>query len=149
MNTLTRLLHWGDTHHPAWLDFVRIALGSFLFYKGIEFARDGQDLKRMMGENDMRLWSMFLTNYIPLVHFAGGLLIALGLITRWAVLFNLPILVGAVILTGQGTGAFELYEFTTSLIVMILLVVFFVEGSGPLSADHFIYKYDNGKPRNN
>jgi putative oxidoreductase len=147
MNTITRIFTWGDTHHPAWLDIVRVTLGCFLFYKGIEFARDGQDLKAVMAGNNMRLWSMFMTNYIPLAHFAGGLLIAIGLITRWAVVFQLPILFGAVFLTGQGTGTFDLYEFGTSVIVLCLLVVFLVEGSGPLSADEYIRKYDNGQSR--
>ncbi|HET6991529.1 MAG TPA: DoxX family protein, partial [Bacteroidia bacterium] len=107
MNSIAKVFHWGDTHHPGWLDVLRIGLGAFLFYKGIEFARDGQDIKKVIAGTDFSLWSMFLQQYIPLVHFAGGLLIVLGLVTRWAVLFQLPILFAAVILSGSNTGMFN------------------------------------------
>lgn len=147
MNTITKIFHWGETHHPAWLDIIRIGLGVVLFWKGIEFARDGQELKMVLAGSRMQMWSMFITNYIPLAHFAGGLLIALGLITRWGVAFNLPVLITAVILTGQGTGAFDIYDFGFSVVTLVLLLVFLVEGSGPWSADEYIRKYDNGQPR--
>ncbi len=37
MNLVQRVEHWGDTHHPQWLDIVRILLGVFLCYKGVDF----------------------------------------------------------------------------------------------------------------
>jgi uncharacterized membrane protein YphA (DoxX/SURF4 family) len=37
MNLVQRVEHWGDTHHPQWLDVVRILLGVFLCYKGVDF----------------------------------------------------------------------------------------------------------------
>ena len=33
MNFLHRIQHWGDSHHPKWLDIVRIILGIFLCYE--------------------------------------------------------------------------------------------------------------------
>ena len=36
MNFLQRIELWGDKHHPKWLDIIRIALGLFLCYKGID-----------------------------------------------------------------------------------------------------------------
>ena len=48
MNQIQRLEHWGDTHHPKWMDIVRIALGLFLLLKGIEFANNMNQLMAMM-----------------------------------------------------------------------------------------------------
>ncbi len=38
MKLLSRIQEWGDQHHPKWLDFIRIALGLVLIWKGIAFA---------------------------------------------------------------------------------------------------------------
>jgi len=38
--------HWAESHHPAWLDFLRMCLGIFLFSKGIVFISDISDLER-------------------------------------------------------------------------------------------------------
>ncbi|MDX5339191.1 MAG: DoxX family protein, partial [Cyclobacteriaceae bacterium] len=34
MNIITKIEHWGDTHHPKWIDILRIALGLVILYKG-------------------------------------------------------------------------------------------------------------------
>ena len=48
MNTLQRFEHWGDTHHPKWLDIIRILLGVFLCYKGIDFLQNMGNLMGLM-----------------------------------------------------------------------------------------------------
>ncbi|HTL80983.1 MAG TPA: DoxX family protein [Bacteroidia bacterium] len=144
MNAIAKFTSWGDRHHPAWLDVFRIVLGSFLFYKGIVFVRDGEDLRHIFRGMDLSLVTMFLNTYIPLAHFAGGLALAIGLITRWAALVQIPVLVGAVILNGQHTGMFDVYsEFWLSLVCLAGLLLFFVIGSGPISADGYIRKYES------
>src|ERR1700757_3012031 len=35
MNYIQQIEHWGEVHHPRWMDIVRIGLGVFLCYKGI------------------------------------------------------------------------------------------------------------------
>ena len=40
MNYLQRLEYWGETHHPKYMDILRIAFGIFLCIKGIEFANN-------------------------------------------------------------------------------------------------------------
>jgi len=50
-------------------------------------------------------WSSFLfAHFIAFAHLVGGLLIAMGLITRPAILFQLPILIGAVLFVRPETG---------------------------------------------
>lgn len=145
MNAIQKIAHWGDTHHPAWMDLLRIGLGVLLFYKGIQFGRHPQDLHVYIEGRDLALWSLFTVHYIPMIHIAGGLLIALGLITRAAIIFQLPILVGAVLFTGTTIGVFDIYsEFGLSLSVLILLVIFLIYGSGPLSVDESLRKHPGG-----
>ena len=40
MNYVQRLEHWGEAHHPKYLDILRIALGIFLLLKGNVFANN-------------------------------------------------------------------------------------------------------------
>jgi len=48
MNYLQRLEYWGDRHHPRWMDIVRIALGIFLCYKGVDFLNNMSYLLGLM-----------------------------------------------------------------------------------------------------
>ncbi|MBI3501457.1 MAG: hypothetical protein HY063_06650 [Bacteroidetes bacterium] len=82
---------------------------------------------------------------IERIAMGAGILIALGLITRWAIVFQIPILIGAVILNGKESGMFDFYsQFWFSILVVALLLVFLVYGSGPFSADEHLRKHPGG-----
>ncbi|MFZ5553884.1 MAG: DoxX family protein [Bacteroidota bacterium] len=139
MNTISKIIHWGDTHHPGWMDGLRILLGLILFIKGVQFAGDPKGLYQVLEGHDLTLYSFFLVNYIAMAHLAGGVLIILGLLTRITILFQLPILLGAVIFNGMSTGILDFYsEFYLSLFTLGMLVLFLVYGSGPVSIDEHI-----------
>jgi len=36
MNALLKIFLWGDENRPQWLDYLRIALGAFLFIKSLD-----------------------------------------------------------------------------------------------------------------
>jgi len=48
MNLVHRIENWGDTHHPKFIDIVRIALGGFLLFKGIAFMNNIEYLKGLI-----------------------------------------------------------------------------------------------------
>ncbi|HLU90229.1 MAG TPA: DoxX family protein [Cyclobacteriaceae bacterium] len=144
MHTLHHIEHWADTHHPRWIDFIRIALGLFIFYKGIIFISDTAALMDMMNNLDTALFNMAMVHYVAFAHLFGGILIAMGLLTRMAVLFQLPILFVAVFFVNINMGFFSVannLEFEVSLIVLILLIVFLVYGSGKFSVDEYMNKH--------
>ena len=144
MNTIDKMTKWGDKHHLGWFDFFRILLGAVLFYKGVEFASDPHEVKGYFEGGYLNLYSFFLVQAITLVHLAGGVMIAAGLVTRWAVIFQIPILVGAIFLNLQHN--YSIYSnLNLSVIVLILLIIFLIYGSGPYSVDEFI-KRNEGEP---
>src|SRR5687768_303496 len=99
MNYLQRLEHWGDSHHPKWLDIIRIALGVFLCYKGFEFLNNMSAMLTLMSSS-MSFGSfslVLLGHYIVFAHLVGGFLLAIGVLTRFACLIQIPILLGAII----------------------------------------------------
>ena len=133
MNLVQRVEHWGDTHHPQWLDIVRILLGVFLCYKGIDFL---MNMGAMLGllTNRMSFGSfteMLMGNYISFAHILGGILLILGVLTRFACLLQIPVLLGAVFFVN--TSLYRPFsEMLLGIIVLLLLILFLIVGNGPV-----------------
>ncbi len=130
--------------YPRWLTFARIVLGLILLAKGISFFHDSTGLEAMMHrkgwdmfDNNAETWA-FVINYINLL---GGLFIAVGLITRWAAVIQIPILVGAVVFNFEAGLSFSNSELILSLFTLLLLIIFVVKGSGAISAEEFFRSY--------
>jgi len=145
MKVSTALKKNNSGYQPKWLTIPRIVLGLILFWKGISFIQDSSELEAMVSQTGV---SMFDSNaqaiafIITYVNLLGGLFIATGLFTRWASLLQIPILIGAIIFVNSKTGmSFSNYELILSIIVLILLVVYVIRGSGALSADEFFRSY--------
>jgi uncharacterized membrane protein YphA (DoxX/SURF4 family) len=142
MNLIQRLEQWGDTHHPKWLDILRIALGLFLCFKGIEFLNNMSSMLNML-TTKMSFGSftlVMLSNYIAFAHLLGGALLALGMLTRFACLIQIPILIGAIFfnlsnLSGNVMRPFS--ELALAFLVLVLLVYFLIVGNGPWSFSHY------------
>jgi putative oxidoreductase len=144
MNTLTKIEHWADTHHPQWIDFVRIILGLFILYKGILFISDTQGLLAIMKNAELQFVNLGLAHYVAFSHLVGGILIALGLVTRFAILFQIPILLGAVFLVNIQQGFIAVSnntEFGISVAVLVLLIMFLFYGSGKFSVDNWMRRH--------
>ena len=143
MNTVEKIEAWGDRHHPKWLDILRIMLGLVITAKGYYFISHTDGLQQMIANSRFGQVSFLLAHYIAFAHLIGGILIAVGLITRIAIIFQLPILIGAVIFFNSSTGIFSenSTELWLSLLILFLLVFFLVEGSGPWSIDEYMRRH--------
>jgi putative oxidoreductase len=136
MNSLQRLEHWGEAHHPRYLDILRVALGVFLFIKGIEFAGKSSPLPEILSTQVAfsGFMQMLLQHYIIFAHIAGGFMIATGLLTRVAAIAQIPILLGALIFFNWSMMS-HFSDFILTLLILMLLVWFVIIGSGPWSLD--------------
>lgn len=141
MNLVQRFEHWGDTHHPVWVDFIRMALGIFLCYRGYEFL---QSMSQMIGVmSNTFSFSQFalvlIGHYIVFAHLLGGFLLTIGLFTRFACLVQIPVLLGAIVFINQSGALMQPYaELALSVVVLLLLLYFLVVGNGPLSFEWYI-----------
>lgn len=133
MNLVQRLEHWGDAHHPQWLDIVRILLGAFLCFKGIDYLMNmGTMLGLLTNKMDFGSFtSMLMSNYISFAHLLGGILLILGVLTRFACLLQIPILVGAVFFVNT-TLYRPFSEMALAILVLLLLILFLIVGNGPV-----------------
>ncbi|MGJ1203352.1 DoxX family protein [Sphingobacterium lactis] len=136
MNLIQRIEHWGDAHHPRWVDFVRIGLGILIFAKGVSFVMDRDSVFALIERTHFQLSIWSAVHYVVFAHLVGGLFIMLGFQTRLAVALQIPILIGAVFFVNITNGfSFLNSEFWLSLVVLLLLIYFLVVGSGPYSLD--------------
>jgi putative oxidoreductase len=139
MGIVQQLDQWSQAHQPKWLVVLRVALGILLLFKGISFISHADELEAMITNSRFRSGTAFLTSYITFAHLLGGVLIIIGLLTRLAVLAQIPILIGAVFFINARNGVFSLpSEFALSLLVLFMLIFFLIEGGGPFSVDKFI-----------
>jgi uncharacterized membrane protein YphA (DoxX/SURF4 family) len=138
MSALTKIEDWGNSHRAGWLDYLRIALGLFITYKGVSFVSNIEELKMAASGINLSFLSVILAHYVVFAHTLGGPLIVFGLFTRFVCLAQLPILIGAVFLVDHPEGFLSVgshFELEIAILVLAGLIVFMVFGAGRLSLD--------------
>ena len=136
MNLLQKFEYWGDRHHPKWLDIIRIALGIFLLYKGVDFLRNTSELVSLMSLRSpfSSLLIILLGHYVTFAHILGGFFLTIGMFTRAACLIQIPILIGAIIFVNSSSDVLRPYsELFLSILILLLVIYFLIVGNGPLS----------------
>jgi putative oxidoreductase len=138
MNYVQRLEHWGDTHHPKWIDLLRIVLGIFLVFKGVEFANNMTVVTNLVkGQVPFSdFMTLILVHFILGAHLLGGALLTLGMLTRFACIIQIPVLLGAIFINTTLLKPFS--EIFLAILILVLLIYFAVIGSGPWSLDRAI-----------
>jgi uncharacterized membrane protein YphA (DoxX/SURF4 family) len=89
---------------------------------------------------------MLIGHYIVFAHLVGGFLLCLGILTRFACIIQIPVLIGAIIFINSDSGIFRPFsELTLSILVLALLILFLIVGNGPWSLKLFGDKEENRK----
>lgn len=135
MDKIKSLNKWANAHTYFSVDLVRIALGVILFFKGVTFITNLQYLQDLLSPFDKFGGGMILLHYIASAHILGGILIVFGLLTRWAIMAQLPILIGAVII--NFLGEMHSQNLFLSLVTLAICIFFLIYGSGKHSADYY------------
>ena len=144
---LQRFVSWLDTYREIAFDLIRIYLGVGLFVRGVLFAYDSAAYTALVPANApawVSLPGFFVA--VAFVHIVGGAAIAVGMYTRLAALLQIPVLFGAVFLSLAGLfSPNESFELST--LVLFLLALVLVYGSGRWSVDHFWKREPHGFQR--
>lgn len=138
MNSVKSLNKWANRHTYLPLDLFRMAFGVFLFMKGVYFITNIQYLVDLMSPFDKiegGMWGMFMLHYIAPAHMIGGILIFFGLLTRWAILSQLPILLCAIVINFMGDMLQQ--NLLVAILAFAACLFFLFYGSGKNSADYF------------
>jgi putative oxidoreductase len=142
MNTVVKLESWADRHHPKWIDILRVVLGIIFIIKGVALIEHREQVIMMMEKSNLDLFTFSLSSqYVIAFDLAGGLFIAIGLLTRLIVLFQLPIVILSIIFIDYHQNLFALNSELGYLILILALVIFFLfYGSGTISVDNYLSK---------
>ena len=137
---------WVDARSDILIDMIRVYLGIGLILKGVYIMVHREEFLRLLDQSTgMEIFLVAAAHYVIPAHFAGGLLLTLGLLTRWAAAAQIPILAGAILcvyLPRLATMPLrENLEYTT--LVLLLLMVLTAYGSGRLSSDRSLEKAEH------
>jgi putative oxidoreductase len=143
MRTLQQIRQWSLSHHPRWFVVLRVALGLILFVRGISFMSNFNQLTSLLESTKILTGSAWMAIVITWAHLLGGFLIIIGLFTRLAALVQLPILIGAIFFLSLQPGFYNVgRELPLAIIALLLVLLFLLEGGGPISLDNFFSKYE-------
>jgi len=154
--TVKEYKSWLNTHPGVMLlmDLIRIYLGFALFFKGIYFMQNREELLKMM-DNAGGAWfaPAAVAHYIIPAHLFGGLMLMLGLLTRIAAAAQIPILLGAAFYVHMprfslmAVEASQRQNFELAALVLFLTVLVFIHGPGHFSLDYAIRKAEREKEK--
>ncbi len=136
MGTIKALNKWANAHTYYLLDVVRVALGLFLILKGVDFMSDAEAMALVMDPFRELPGSMMIIHYVAAAHFVGGLFIIVGLLTRWSVILQVPIIIGAILT--NFLGVMIVSNLVQASVVFLVLIFFLLYGSGKHSLDYYL-----------
>ena len=143
MKANTQLKQWIQAQGDIFVDLVRIYLGIGLFIKSIWFMTHQDYLNQLIAKAENLVFvQAAVAHYVIPVHLVGGLLLAVGLLTRVAALAQIPILAGAIFYVYLPQVMFveprQSLEF--SALVLFLLILILIHGGGRWSVDYLLSK---------
>ena len=139
MNKIETIEKWGNSHHPKYLDVIRILLGIFLCWKGIDFLKNMGVMNSLLSSR-LSYGSfavVLLGHYVVFAHIIGGILMALGILTRFGCIIQIPIMAGAIIFVNSQDMFKPYSEMFLSVLILLLLIYFLIVGNGPWAINFF------------
>ena len=135
MATVKSLNKWANAHTYYSIDILRIVVGVFLFSKAISFITDTDYYTQLVNPIKNLGGGMLIIHYVIAAHMIGGIMIVFGLLTRWAIMAQLPILLGAFLINFVGEMHFG--NLVLSFLLFVICLFFLFYGSGKHSADYY------------
>lgn len=132
--------HKPGVGQPAWLTILRVALGIILIWKGINFIQDTAALQSMIEQTGIGVFSHSsgaIATIVSILSLLCGFFITVGLFTRISSVVQIPIVIVALIFVNTKNIERNSFELILTIIVLALLILFAVKGSGLLSADEY------------
>ena len=146
MKNINECKRWLESRMDIVIDLVRIYVGVGLFVKGLYFLMHQEELKRLLeGADNTAFAQGAVAHYVIPVHLVGGLLLAIGLLTRLAALAQIPILIGAVfyVWLPHALVIEQRQNLEFSALVLFLLALIVVYGAGRFSVDYLLTRKES------
>lgn len=119
---------------------IRVITGLFLILDGIHILIHSTQLEELLKQIMSIPKANFVVNYIGFAHLFGGVFIILGLLTRVAILLQIPAVLAEMYYIQAPNSFLGNWEIIASTILLILLIYLFGRGSGKFSMDYYRMK---------
>ncbi|MCX2740357.1 DoxX family protein [Pontibacter anaerobius] len=130
-----------SARNPVWMDGLRVLLGLFLFLKGIFFLEYSSDVLHIFSQGQDFISLHKATLFTSAVHIIGGLMITFGVLTRLALLCQIPVILGSMLIVNPTSGLYlDNTELWLSVAVLGLLLFYMVMGPGRYSVDNKVFR---------
>jgi|TARA_B110000014_G_scaffold251987_1_gene229838 uncharacterized membrane protein YphA (DoxX/SURF4 family) len=136
MNNTKYLNKLANEHTYYSLNIIRVGLGVFIFYKGLYFMNHMLLLSNLIEPLKNYVGEIILLHYIVPAHLIGGVLIIIGLLTRWAISAQIPILIGALFV--NILGDMSILNLVIIMSIIFVSLFFLIYGSGKNSVDYYL-----------
>jgi len=134
---------WSEKHHPLWLDFFRVLLGTVLVWQAIYFIINKSAIIQIVDQYGFGFYTMTAAHAIIGIHLVGGVLIFFGLLTRLAAAIQIPVLFCNIVFIVIPNGFMSLRsEADLTIVVSALVLLFLFEGSGHYSVDSYLKSHE-------
>ncbi|MFK7000108.1 DoxX family protein [Flavobacterium oreochromis] len=135
METIKNLNKWANAHTYYSLDLLRIFVGIFLFMKGVSFMTNTLYYMQLTEPIKNLGGGMLIIHYVMAAHIVGGIMIVFGLLTRWSIIAQIPILLGAFLVNFIDQMNYS--NLILSFLLLCICLFFLFYGSGKHSADYY------------
>jgi putative oxidoreductase len=126
----------------TWLGLIRIVLGFLLTWKGLAFIQDVSQLQTTLersGADQLSTLAGVTAAVIGIVTLVSGIFISVGLFTRAAAFVQITIVGAALIFLSVTNIDRSIIDVVSSFVILILLVLYGIVGSGSISFDENVY----------
>lgn len=135
---------WYDHNRHIFIDVLRIIVGIILIMKGYFFLSHSDEMHKYLQAYHLGGMVDMIALLIAWINLAGGFFIMIGLITRIAAMFQIPILFGGVISINLSGNSAASSDLLLTLLLFFLCVLFAIEGSGRFSIQNVLFKKSPG-----
>ena len=130
---MNNIFNWFNENRDLAYSAIRVFLGTALFVRGLVLFLNPDTITSLAGGREDYWWYSLVT----IAHIFGGIFLTIGFQTRLAAFLQLPILFFAVFFLHLNEGLAAVGQsLELSAMVLFLLVIYFLFGSGPLSIDN-------------
>jgi putative oxidoreductase len=131
---------WYDHNRHVLIDALRIVVGIILIMKGYFFLSHSDEMHKYLAAYHLGGMVDGIALLIAWVNLTGGFFIMIGLITRIAALFQIPILFGGIISVNLSGGSAASSDLLLTVLLFFLCLFFAIEGSGRFSIQNVLFK---------
>lgn len=133
---------WANNYRELGMAIIRIFTGWFIFRYGRELFNIEELLKFLQKESFP--FPVFSGYAAKIIELAGGILLAVGLFTKWVTPPLMVVMYGVIYTTAHGS----IFEGEFPFLFLLLFAVFFLNGAGKWSLDYYFFERKRNKKEN-